>query len=86
MAARIDVRVTPRGPRDAIVGWREGALRVSVRAVPEQGRANDAVEAVVAEALGIAAGRVRVVQGRTSRRKVLEIEGLELEEVRRRLG
>jgi uncharacterized protein YggU (UPF0235/DUF167 family) len=86
MAASIDVRVTPRASRDAILGWREGVLRVSVRAVPEKGRANEATEAVVAEALGIAAGRVQVVRGHTVRRKVLEIEGLALEEVRRLLG
>jgi hypothetical protein len=59
---------------------------VRVTAPAERGRANAAVEAVVAEALGVAAAHVRVVAGRTSPRKVLEIDGLSEAEVHRRLA
>jgi len=58
---------------------------VRVTAPAERGKANAAVEAVVAEALGVAAQCVRVVTGTTSPRKVVEITGLSEAEVYHRL-
>jgi uncharacterized protein YggU (UPF0235/DUF167 family) len=77
--------VTPRASNDEIVGWSEQGLRVRVHAAPERGRANEAVEALLAEALGISPKAVVVVVGHTSSRKVVEIDGLDGGEVRRRL-
>jgi hypothetical protein len=56
-----------------------------VRAAPERGRANDAVEALLAAALGVPRTRVRVVAGHTGTRKQVEIEGFDGIEVRSRL-
>jgi uncharacterized protein len=50
---------------------------VRVAAAPVDGAANAALERVLADALGIAKGRIRLVAGATNRRKVIEIEGLE---------
>lgn len=52
----------------------------------ERGRANSAVEATLAEALGIARDSARVIRGKTSSRKVVEIVGLSESEVHRRLS
>jgi uncharacterized protein YggU (UPF0235/DUF167 family) len=61
-------------------------LKVCVTAPPERGKANAAVEEVLGNALGLPTGCVRVVVGHTSPHKIVEIDGLEEAEVRRRLA
>lgn len=51
------------------------ALKLRVRAAPEKGRANRAVERLLAAELGLPAGSVRVVGGHTGRDKVVEVDG-----------
>lgn len=80
------MRVHPGARRDALGGFRaDGALKLEVTAAPEGGRANRAVEAVLAEALGLPPSRVSVVRGQGSRHKWVEVEGLGDDQVRRRL-
>ncbi len=73
------VRVSPRSAREGIDGLAatpEGpAVKVRVRAVPADGEANAAVEAVVAEWLGLPGRQVAVARGHKSRLKMLEIGG-----------
>lgn len=84
--ARIDIKVVPRASRDELVGWMDQVLRVRVRAAPERGRANEAVEQLLAESVGVSGASVRVVAGHTSTRKVVEIQGLDADELRSRVG
>lgn len=65
----IRLRVKTHGGRDSARGEHGGALKVSVSAAPEKGKANRAVLKVVAEALGIAPGTLRIVSGETSHDK-----------------
>lgn len=79
-AVRLRVRLTPRAARDRIVAFEvlssgETVLGVQVRAVPEKGAANTALEACLAKALDVAKSRVVVVSGQTARVKVVRIEG-----------
>jgi uncharacterized protein (TIGR00251 family) len=83
---KIHVKVIPSSSRDAIAGWLGEALKVRVSAPPERGRANSAVESVVAAALGVPSNCVRVVSGHASPRKVLEISGVSESEVYARLS
>jgi uncharacterized protein (TIGR00251 family) len=82
---RLTIKVVPGATRNEIVGWLGEALKIRVRAAPERGQANDALVRVLAEALAVPTRRVRVVAGRTSARKTVEIAGLGEEEVRKRL-
>ena len=82
---RIHVKVVPGSSRDSIVGWLGEALKIKVQAPPEKGRANEAVIALLAGALAIDSSQITVVSGHTSPAKVLEIAGLDAEEVRQRL-
>jgi hypothetical protein len=84
--ALIRVRVSPGARRDEIVGWQGETLRVRVQAVPEKGRANEAVATLIAAALAVPARTVTVEHGHTSREKVLLVEGVAEEEMMRRLG
>jgi uncharacterized protein (TIGR00251 family) len=84
--ASIRLRLTPGAREDTIEGWRDGVLRVRVRARPEKGRANEALVRLLAERLGLARSGVALVRGHTSRDKVVEVEGMSEEELRGRLG
>lgn len=74
------VRLTPGARRDAIEGLAATAeggrrLKAYVRAVPEAGRANRALERLVARALGVPAGAVALTAGGTARAKTLHVAG-----------
>ena len=72
--ARVAVRVTPRGGRDALTLDDAGAIHVRVTAPPEDGKANAAVRKLLARALGIAQSRLTLVGGTTSRDKLFRID------------
>jgi uncharacterized protein (TIGR00251 family) len=82
---RLLVTVTPGASRDKIVGRHDEGWKVRVAAAPQRGRANDAVVALLAEALGVDRGSVRIVAGHAARRKMDEIDGLGEKEAGRRL-
>jgi uncharacterized protein (TIGR00251 family) len=84
--AELKVRLQPRAKRNAITGERDGVLRVSVAAAPVEGQANAALCKLIAKRAGVARGRVCVVRGERSREKVVRVEGLTAEELRRALG
>jgi len=80
------VRVQPRAARAALGDWRaDGTLTVRVTAPPVAGRANAAVGALLAAALGVPASAVRVVHGEHGRDKLVRVTGLTPAEIRRRL-
>ena len=76
----VRVRVTPRGGRDAIDGVEtilggRPVLKVRVRAVPEDGAANEGVRRLLAKALKIPASAVSLEAGATARLKTFLISG-----------
>lgn len=90
MQARIAVRLTPRGGRDAVEGWGEDEagrplLKARVSAPPVEGEANAALIKLIAKALGAPRSAVRIVSGEGARVKILTIEGIDEAEVRRRI-
>ena len=76
----IAVRLTPKSSRDALEGVETQAdgracLKARVRAVPEKGKANTALERLLAAALNVPRGSVAVVGGATARLKTVRIDG-----------
>jgi len=76
----LHVRLTPKSSRDALEGIEtladgQSVLKARVRAVPEDGKANDALIKLVAKSLKIPASRAKLTSGATSRHKVLALEG-----------
>ena len=84
--AALAVKVVPGSSRDRVVGVLGEALKVATSAPPEKGRANVAVAAILAEALGVEASAVRLRSGPGSSRKEFIVAGLSAEEIRRRLA
>jgi len=77
---QFQVRLTPKGGRDAIEGWSQGAdgrshLKARVRVAPEDGKANAALLALLAKELDIAKSAFALVSGETSRLKTIAVTG-----------
>ena len=83
---RLSVYITTRAQRDEITAWDGVTLRARVTAPPIEGRANAAIEALVAVAVGLPKSSVRVVSGTKSRHKLLKLDGLEPEQLSELLG
>lgn len=75
---RIDVQVAPRASRDAVLGVHDGAVKIALTAPPVDGEANAALVAFLAKSLGIAKRNVVLATGQTSKRKRLELRGVDL--------
>jgi uncharacterized protein (TIGR00251 family) len=86
VVANLEVRLQPRSGRNEIVGERNGQLLVRVAAAPVDGKANAALCKLIAKAAGVSRGEVAIVQGATSRDKVVRVDGVSEKELRRRLA
>jgi uncharacterized protein len=80
----LPVRVIPRASREALV-WEDDALRVRLTAPPVEGAANEALIALLAERLGLPRHAITLARGAASRHKLVAVEGLDADELRRRL-
>ena len=83
---RLRLKVVPGARRSQVVGRLGESWKLRVHAAPERGRANDEVVALLAEILGLAQSEVRVVAGRTTRDKVVELSQITLDEAEQRLA
>lgn len=77
---RVALRVTPRAGRDRIDGLitdgdGRAALKLSVTAVPEDGKANVAVLKLLAKAWDVPRTALSVASGAAARRKIVHIAG-----------
>lgn len=79
------LRVAPKSAQDCLVGWHGEALKVKVRAAPEDGRANAAVIKLLADALGLPQKAIALESGVTSRNKRIRIDGINGAELKNRL-
>ena len=82
----IECRVTPRASRDAIKGVREGILEVALSSPPVEGRANKALVEFLSKRLGVRKSALSIIGGERSRNKVVLIEGIGEDEVKKILS
>ncbi len=82
---RLTLHVQPRAAQTACAGRHGDAIKVRLAAPPVDGAANDALLRFLAERLGVARGAVALRAGATSRRKVVEVVGLNVDTVLSRL-
>ncbi len=84
--AVLAVLAQPGARRNAILGERAGALRVAVTSPPEKGKANQAIQLLLAEAFACRPGRVSLISGATSRQKRFLLEGIDPADLKDRLA
>ena len=85
LGALISVRAQPGARKDAILGERDGRLRVAVTAAPDKGKANAAIVAVLAEILSCRRSEISLLMGETSRDKAFLVAGQSPESLKVRL-
>jgi uncharacterized protein (TIGR00251 family) len=83
--AVLEVRVSPGAKRGRILGLHGEALKVAVQAPPERGRANRAVQELLAGACGAKASDVAVVRGGTARQKAVLFRGWDADRLRKKI-
>lgn len=89
--ARLTVRVTPRGGRDAVEDWTTDeagrpVLKLRVSAAATEGAANAAVIGLLSKRLKVPKSAIRIAAGESARVKRLEIEGVEAAHIEAVLG
>jgi len=72
---KITVLVCPKSSREEFVE-KGGVIKVYVKAAPVDGKANKAALAVVAKKFKVAKKNVRIVVGKSGRKKIMEVIGL----------
>lgn len=82
---KILLRVQPDASRNEVVGFTGGVLRVRIAAPPVRGKANKELIAFLSQMLGVSKGALTIIQGHTSKNKVIAIDGLSQEQIMERL-
>ena len=85
VGVRLEVKVQPRSSRNQIVGEQNGALKVKLTAPPVDGEANAALIDFLSSCLKIPRKDINLVKGDTSRLKLVEIAGLNPDQLMARL-
>ena len=86
VSTRLRLRVGPCATRAGVVGRHGDAWKVRVAAPAEGGRANDAVVGLLAETLALPRAAVTIVSGHAARDKIVELEGVDPDQIDRRLA
>jgi uncharacterized protein (TIGR00251 family) len=81
----LKVRVQPKASSNQVTGYEEDTLKLRVTAPPTEGKANAGVIALLAKTLGVRKSKLQIVRGQSSRDKVVSVETLTAQEVRRRI-
>ncbi|GHS85041.1 hypothetical protein AGMMS50218_01570 [Actinomycetota bacterium] len=71
---RVEIRVRPGASRTRVGGEHAGRLVVAVNARAVDGAATEAALTALADALGVRRRHVELVQGATSRDKLVEVD------------
>jgi uncharacterized protein (TIGR00251 family) len=80
-SVRVAVYIQPRAAKTEFAGVHGDSIKIRIAAPPVENAANRALIEFIAECLGIAKRRVRVVSGATSRKKVLEIDDVSADRI-----
>ena len=83
--ATLRFHVVPNAKIDNLVGEYGGAIKIKLRAPALDGKANASLRIFLAGQLQIAERYIVIEHGQKSRRKLVRVDGLSEEEIRRRL-
>lgn len=73
---RFAVHVQPRASKNEIGGAHGGAMKVRLTAPPVEGAANQALIELLSRQLGVPRSSIRILQGQSSRHKIIEVQGI----------
>ncbi len=79
------IKASPKAFRTEALGWEENFLKVKIRAIPEKGNANEELISYLSSILGIAKSRISLLKGHTSKIKQVKIEGISMEDAKKKI-
>lgn len=77
----ISIKINPKAARSEIVGWENEELKIRISAVPEKGEANAELIRYLSRFFSIGKSNIELLQGQTSRHKIICLKGIALEKV-----
>jgi uncharacterized protein (TIGR00251 family) len=83
--ATLQFHLVPNAKQNKVMSEHRAAIKIKLGAAALEGKANAALRSFLAERLKIPERKIVLESGQKSREKVIHIEGLGEEEVRRRL-
>jgi uncharacterized protein (TIGR00251 family) len=82
----IRIKVIPNASHDALCGLLGDRLKLRVSAAPEDGKANKAIEKLLARSVGLKPSQVIICAGHTNPEKTVQIYGISVEILSESLG
>jgi uncharacterized protein (TIGR00251 family) len=82
----LQVRAVPNASKSSIEGWHERALRIKLRAVPEDGKANKELIRLLSDLSGLPKKCFEVAVGAQARNKQIRITGMDRVQFMRAIG
>lgn len=73
----ISVKITTNAPKNRICGFlSDGSLKIALQAVPEKGKANQALITFLAGYLNISKSQIEIITGHTSPKKRIQFKAM----------
>ena len=85
-AVCLSVRVQPRSSKSGVAGMHGEQIKICLKSAPVDNAANKECCVLLAKALGVPRSSVSVMNGASSRSKVLKVEGVTPADVREALA
>ncbi len=77
----IPIRLSPRASKDALLGWNNDRLKISITSPPVAGKANAHLLKFLSRLLKVPRSNIRIKSGEKSRDKTVLIEGISRQKV-----
>ncbi|MBK6632368.1 MAG: YggU family protein [Betaproteobacteria bacterium] len=82
----LSLHIQPGAKRTEIAGLHGDALKIRLAAPPVDGKANDCLIGIIAEALGVPRAQVELLSGATSRYKRVRVRGVTADPIEKLAG
>lgn len=76
MSVLLEIKAAPQSGRQQLVRDKSGMIKCFLKSPPEDGKANDELIKFLSKLLSIPQENIKILQGATSRKKVVKIEGV----------
>ena len=83
--ATLRFHIVPNAKQNKVMGEHGAAIKIKLRAPAVEGKANAALRSFLAEVLNVSEREIILERGQKSREKLIRIDGLSEQDVRRRL-
>lgn len=81
----ISIKVIPKSGRSELK-FEGNVLKVWLKSAPEDGKANDELVRILAKTFDLARSEIKIVRGKSTKNKTVDITGITVEEMKKTLA